>query len=660
MEKKLYYGCAYYPELWEENEVERDIAHMQNLSINVVRMGEFSWSFLEPEEDRFQADYFMSYIHRLNMNGIKTILCTPSATPPIWMTDNHPERLFVNEKGERLGHGSRQHCCIDQEYFRKRVGLIVEEMAKAAEGSDGVIGWQIDNELKCHVDQCHCTSCVNQWHSWLEKKYGFIEHLNNKWGTGVWSQHYQNFSQVPAPGATPFLHNPSLVQEYKVFSREKTTEFCHMQAEIIRKYSKSPITHNTGEYFALDNPALFSGLDFASFDDYADAKQYKIMLRSYDYFRTVKENTPFFVMETSPNHNGCTLGTQQPHPAGYLKAESAAAYLSGAQGFSYWLFRQQRAGCEIPHGSILYAWGEPTTGYEEVRQAGLVKNRLEPYLCETKAPKGRIALMYSDLARMTFETEPLEGFDYWQMIQNVYENDIPHDIECDVIHEGSSLQGYEILYTPFMAVVTDEFLEKALAYVKSGGTWIAGPMCGFRTSLHTVPQEGGFGKLEKYAGAKVKYMQKFTGCGIKGNAFLAECTLSMVGAVLESASADVIGRISSGRFTGEAFATEKVLEKGRFVLVGARPALSEDKDWGHIMISHYLKKENANQWRSSQGIKTIVRYGENNKKYLFAVDMEGSGGELLISAEYEVKIGKKSAHGLKIDPYETVLAILKQ
>ncbi|MDI5789860.1 beta-galactosidase [Bacillus licheniformis] len=28
-------------------------------------------------------------------------MCTPTATPPIWLTHGHPERMHVNEKGRR-------------------------------------------------------------------------------------------------------------------------------------------------------------------------------------------------------------------------------------------------------------------------------------------------------------------------------------------------------------------------------------------------------------------------------------------------------------------------------------------------------------------------------------------------------------------------------
>lgn len=659
MDNKLYYGCAYYPELWEETEIIKDIEHMKYLGINVVRMGEFAWSTMEPNEGQINLEFFIRVIKELKENGIDTIFCTPTATPPVWVTFNHPERCFKNQDGEILSHGARQHCCTNEEYVIQRTQIIVEEIAKQIGVLEGVIGWQIDNEFKCHVAECYCESCKDLWHKWLADTYKTMDNLNEQWGTDIWSQYYHSFDQVPMPVKTPFLHNASLVQAYKQFSRDYINRYCHMQADIIRRYSPMPITHNSGEYFHLDNPKLFDKLDFASFDDYASAKEYQIMLRSYDYFRMVKKDRPFWVMETSPNHNGNLMEAAKPHPVDYLKAETASAYLSGAAGFSYWLFRQQRTGCELPHGSILYAWGKPTTGYEEVKKAGLLKDKLEPYIQKTDLTKGRIALMYSDLARVSLEVEPLEHYDYWKMIQQVYEEDIPHDVSTDLIHEGSDLDGYEILYTPFMACITSSFMEKAITYVKNGGTWITGPLCNYRTKEHTVPTDAALGQLEEYAKVNVKYMVSFTGGDITGSAFGQDMKLSMVGTILEPAGAKPIGVITSGEMKDEVFITQTQIGKGQLVLLGSHPEQGgQDDSFMRSFLMNYLNKQADIGYHSDKGIKTIKRVDAQGKIYLFGVDMEGKGGNLYIEGDYRIVLGKSQVKSIWVEPYETALAII--
>ncbi|MHB1873140.1 MAG: beta-galactosidase, partial [Steroidobacteraceae bacterium] len=45
---RLWLGAAWYPEQWPETRWPKDLALMQAAGINVVRVGEFAWSTLEP------------------------------------------------------------------------------------------------------------------------------------------------------------------------------------------------------------------------------------------------------------------------------------------------------------------------------------------------------------------------------------------------------------------------------------------------------------------------------------------------------------------------------------------------------------------------------------------------------------------------------------
>ena len=218
----LYHGAAYYPELWDEQTLEKDIALMKRAGINMVRIGEFAWSMMEPNEDEFHFEFLFGIIDRLAHSGFGVILCTPTAAPPIWISYQHPERMYC-DGGTEISHGARQHVCTNNPYFRERTKILVDRLSKACENLPGVIGWQIDNEFKCNVAECYCEECTKQWHVWLEKKYKTVENLNRQWGTGVWSQTYQCFEQVPTPKRATFAHNPSLTTNYRLFSREKIT-----------------------------------------------------------------------------------------------------------------------------------------------------------------------------------------------------------------------------------------------------------------------------------------------------------------------------------------------------------------------------------------------------------------------------------------------------
>ena len=45
-------GVYYYPETWPREQWPRDMANIRKLGLEFVHMGEFAWSFMEPQEGR--------------------------------------------------------------------------------------------------------------------------------------------------------------------------------------------------------------------------------------------------------------------------------------------------------------------------------------------------------------------------------------------------------------------------------------------------------------------------------------------------------------------------------------------------------------------------------------------------------------------------------
>lgn len=629
MEEKLFHGAAYYPELWDTKTIEKDIQLMKETGINVVRMGEFAWSKLEPNEGEIDVSFFVKMINKLDENGIKTVMCTPTPTPPIWMSYQHPERMHVDYNGRTMIHGSRQHICTNNSYFRKRAAIITEELAKAIGHLPGLVAWQLDNEFKCHVSECMCSTCKELWHWWLKERYGSIEKLNEEWGTHIWSQYYQNFEQVPQPGPVPFLHNASLKTMYQLFSVEKITEFSDEQANIIRKYSTAPITHNSSIHFSVNNETLFSHLDFASFDSYATSDNYKMFLFNCDLWRNLKKDKEFWVMETSPSYSASLENYAKPHPNGYLKVEAVASYALGGRAFCYWLWRQQRTGCEQPHSSVISAWGSPTVGYPNILEVEKARKEIESIILNSKASQADIAITYSDRAKIFFKTEPLLHYDYNDLISKFYKLMLETGLHRDLIPENASLQGYKILYSPFIPYLSDEYLERARIFVENGGTWIVGPMSGGRTKNHTIHLDASLGKLEKMAGIKTVYTFPVDGTVSIGEAFGVTANLGLWSSVFAENETKSIGRITHGLTPGMSFITESKLGKGKVVMLGSLPIGEKGEKLLKELFLHYANDAKVqNRFHITEG--TIVAPRETKDAYIwFVINMDGKGGKVI-------------------------------
>ena len=66
---------------------------MKKAGISVIRIAEFAWSKVEPEEGVFTYDFFDEFLDLCSEKQMKVIFGTPTATPPAWLTEKYPEVL---------------------------------------------------------------------------------------------------------------------------------------------------------------------------------------------------------------------------------------------------------------------------------------------------------------------------------------------------------------------------------------------------------------------------------------------------------------------------------------------------------------------------------------------------------------------------------------
>ncbi len=641
---KRYLGVAWYPELWSEEVWQDDIRKMKLAGVNLVRVGEFAWSAFEPHEGDLHPDALLPAVRLAIDNGIDVVMCTPTATPPVWLSHGHPERMHVDREGVRMSHGGRQHLCFGQETFSRHADRVTLALAETYGRLPGLVAWQVDNELMANVAECHCDDCIRRWALWLEKTYGTIDALNMAWGTGVWSQTYERFDQVPAPLATPAGQNVSLVTAYRRFQQTEAAGFISRQAALLRMHTDMPVTLNSSLNHFLDHPATFRDLDFAAFDHYSHSSEPHRMRFFMDIFKTLKPNRPWWVMETAPSYCGNWLGHMPLHGAGYLATEAAQAWAMGAQTFSLWLWRQQRSGSEIEHGSILQAWGTPSPGFHELRRTADLLERLSPILDASEPVRSDIALMWSDRARSFFRTEPLEGGcgEYGENIGHWHKVLFEAGWPVDGVFPEDPLENHAVLLTPCLPDVPEVLIRNATQMMERGGTWICGPLSGFRTAEHTVPTGHALGLFGETFQVPDMTIVPLTGSGTNGAAMdmIAELGWFSALAVSEGekgreygefgASGDgreetenrtsmwtMLGRTVSGPVSGMPFILERRVGLGRLVVLGSMP----QGKTGDEMLTSLLRRVTGPAVLEDlpQGVTAIPRERGNGKGRLWVL-----------------------------------------
>lgn len=330
----LLFGVDYYPDQTPEPLWQQDAAAMAAMGVTNVRIAEFAWALLEPEEGKFDFSWLRRAIELLHSYGIAVILGTPSAAPPPWLTEKYPEVLMVSDHGATLSPGARRFTCPTNKTYRRLSLAIATEMARTFASTPAVIGWQIDNELTLgESPRCYCRFCRQGFQDWLQERYGTIRSLNQAWGTVFWSQTYRSFEQIPAPlpsGAPP---NPGLALDYDRYQSHANVTFLEEQLSMLRKLCPTHFvtTNNVSLVDTINFRDLYRNLDFFSGDNYPgffatvmnDSESgtpstpellAPVIAFSLDYSRSIKDGKPFLIMEEQTGKAGQPTFSPQPEP----------------------------------------------------------------------------------------------------------------------------------------------------------------------------------------------------------------------------------------------------------------------------------------------------------------------------------------------------------
>ena len=217
----FWHGADYNPDQWLDYPeiLKKDVELMKKSNCNVMSVGIFSWTMLEPEEGKFQFEWMDQVIDRLYHNGVYTILATPSGAMPAWMAQKYPEILRTEPNGIKRLYGRRHNHCFTSPIYREKVKIINTELARRYATHPGVVMWHVSNEYN---GECHCPLCIEAFRSWLKEKYGTLEALNKAWWNNFWSHAYTDWSQISPPTEIGEDKANSLNLEWRRFVSHQT------------------------------------------------------------------------------------------------------------------------------------------------------------------------------------------------------------------------------------------------------------------------------------------------------------------------------------------------------------------------------------------------------------------------------------------------------
>ena len=494
-------GTAWYPEQWPQARWPKDLELMQAAHLDVVRVGEFAWSTLEPREGEYDFAWLDRAIAEAARHHIYVVIGTPSAAPPAWLTSKYPDTLRVDEDGRRDEHGNRQQFSFSSPRYRELARQIATRLAERYGHNPDVIGWQIDNEIG---PPSFDAATRRQFHAWLRRKYGNIASLNRHWTTAYWSETYDSFEEVPMHSQQ---ENPGLLLDFRRFVSDTWASYVANQVTAIRAHAgpRQFITTNTTHWAdGYDQYAVSRELDLAAWDEYVPDGHLVWLDEAlqHDLVRGYKGRN-FWLMETQPAFvNWWPVNSALPPYAMRELAWQAVGH--GADAVLYWQWRSALNGQEQYHGTLLGADGTPVPAYGVVSQIAAGMARAAPALAGT-SPRSEVAMLQSydsrwaiDFQRHQADFRVVKAFGAFYAPLERYSQSV------DVIAPDAPLAGYRLVVAPALNVLPAAAARHLADYVRGGGHLVLGPRSGMKDAYDALWPQRQPGPLEGLLGGRVE------------------------------------------------------------------------------------------------------------------------------------------------------------
>ena len=516
------YGAAYYNEYMPGDQDERltkDVALMKAAGLNVVRMGESTWSLWEPEDGRFEYAWMDHIVDAMGKAGIKVILGTPTYSIPAWMAHQHPEILTDRISGGHFGgptepaqYGMRQNMDTDSPAYRFYAERLIRHIVAHYKDNPTVIGWQLDNETASY-DAANREVFIGFQH-YLEKKFGTPEALSKAWFLNYWGENLHTWEDLPTRNGA---QSTGYKLEWSRWSQMRVTDFLHWQAALVRECAapRQFITTDYGGMMKRDvnEEAVAEGLDVVADNIYHGSQDHydgATQSMQADFSRSLKRAN-FLVTETNAQSTDWTSANQYPPYDGQLREDVYTHLSNGANMVEYWHWASIAANQETYWKGVLSHDLEPNRAYAEVSRTAHELQKIGPHLVGLKIHND-VAILWSrdsDNA-ISFMPFTMSGgawsftgptADYGSLVQQIHRSLYDMNVGADfVFPETKDFSAYKVLIVPALYIADDAMLERISDYVKNGGHVVMTFKSGFANENTAVRWVRAPGPLRDAAG----------------------------------------------------------------------------------------------------------------------------------------------------------------
>jgi beta-galactosidase len=450
----LAFGGDYNPEQSSAAVWAQDDELMRVARVNTVTVGVFSWSWLEPEEGRFEFGWLDETLGRLHANGVRVILATPTASPPPWFTLAYPDAMPVTRDGVPLWHGSRDTYCAAAPAYRQAAARIAGELARRYADHPALARWHVHNE---YGTLCWCDHAAAAFRTWLRLRYGDgaagLAALNEAWGTAFWGQRYSAWEQVLPPRATQYLPNPAQELDFRRFWSDELLAAFREQRDVIRRYCQgTPVTTNLAmaDWAAPDPWTWGDEVDVVAIDHYlttAGPGGHADIAFTADLARSIGRGKPWLLMEQAASIV-VSDGLMVHREPGRTLRDSLGYVARGADGVCFFQWRASRAGAELYHPALVPHAGPDTRIFAEAAELGAALERIAEVAGSTVRASAAVLLDTDSKRALECAGLPSDQIRHPDVARSVHAALWRAGLACDLAPPGADLSGYRLVLVP--------------------------------------------------------------------------------------------------------------------------------------------------------------------------------------------------------------------
>ncbi len=587
-QERIWYGGDYNPDQWPEEVWDDDVRLMKKAGVNLVSVGIFSWAKIETSEGVYDFDWLDRIVDKLGEAGIAVDLASATASPPMWLTQAHPEVLWKDYRGDVCQPGARQHWRPTSPVFREYALKLCRAMAEHYKGNPYVVAWHVSNEYGCHNRFDYSEDAEHAFQQWCEERYGTIDAVNDAWGTAFWAQRMNDFSEIVPPrfiGDGNFM-NPGKLLDFKRFSSDALKAFYIAERDTLAEITPDlPLTTNfmvSASGSVLDYDDWGDEVDFVSNDHYFIPGEAHLdeLAFSASLVDGIARKDPWFLMEHSTSAVNWREINYRKEP-GQLVRDSLAHVAMGADAVCYFQWRQSKAGAEKFHSAMVPHAGEDSAVFRDVCELGADLNKLsDEGILGSRLAKSRVAVVFDYESEWATEHTATPT-------QHVHHVDEPlawfraladQGVTADVVPVRGAWDDYEMVVLPSVYLLSEETTRRVRDYVVGGGRLVVTYYTGISDEKDHVWLGGYPGSIRDVVGVRVEEFMPmgddFTGVPDRlelSNGAVAHDIADVIGSV--DGTATVLETFKDDPWTGMDGAPAIVAHtfgEGRSVYVGAR------------------------------------------------------------------------------------------